>query len=149
MGLTSPNNLDHERHKRALRAEIARLRRRINRSWHDVEIETRRLADWRTYVRRYSGLATGAALATGFLLASRWRRSADQPARGMGMTLAAFVWRLAYPGLLRGAIRLVAEILSAPSVPGGPPRAPSSSSDTAQESVPFERPRRRAAGMGP
>ncbi|MHC4403869.1 MAG: hypothetical protein ACYTG0_29785 [Planctomycetota bacterium] len=69
---------DHQRAKRQLRAEIARLRRRIDGRIRSVGREGRRLTSWQTYVRRYPAHAVAAAMGMGLAVSSGlrggWRR---------------------------------------------------------------------------
>ena len=145
MGFTSPYDVEAERRKRALRAEIARLRRRINRSYRELDVETHRLVDWRTYARRYAPLATGAAFAAGLLLASNLKSLLGGRTRGRGVGLFSLAWRMAYPTLVRRAARLAAELLAAPRPEVTGPTI-GDESQQAEPSVAFEPPRRRAAG---
>lgn len=63
-------DVKHEEQKRALRAEAARLRRRIDRDLAGVSTETRRLISWRTYVKRYPLAALGGAFAVGLAISA-------------------------------------------------------------------------------
>lgn len=52
---------DVEKRKQALRADIARSRRRINHGLFALKEEKNQLTSWKTYVRRYpTGAAAGA-----------------------------------------------------------------------------------------
>lgn len=71
-------HVEHEEQKRALRAEAARLRRRIDRDLAGVSHETGRLISWRTYVARYPIAVLAAAFAIGLaasagLSRTRWK----------------------------------------------------------------------------
>ena len=72
-------NAELQRTQRELRARIGRLRRRIDGRVHAAGGEVRRLASWRTYVRRWPGNAVLAAFGSGLALAAglsarRWSR---------------------------------------------------------------------------
>jgi hypothetical protein len=58
-------DVESEQQKRALRAEAARLRRRIDRDLAGLSYETRRLTSWQTYVKRYPLAALGTTFAAG------------------------------------------------------------------------------------
>lgn len=57
-----------EQRKQALRAEIARLRRRIDRQIYAVRDEKAQLTSWKTYVRRYPAWAAAGAFVVGLAL---------------------------------------------------------------------------------
>lgn len=57
-----------EQRKQALRAEIARLRRRIDRQIYAVRDEKTQLTSWKTYVRRYPTWAAAGAFVVGIAL---------------------------------------------------------------------------------
>lgn len=65
-----PQDVTHQRAKRALRLRIGRLRRRIDRRARSVEREGRRLASWRTYVERFPAQAVLAAFGFGLAVSS-------------------------------------------------------------------------------
>ena len=72
-------NPDPVRRKRLLRLRIARLRRRVDGRAHRLRREGRRLASWKTYVRRYPAyfllIAAGLGLtASAGLGRGRWLR---------------------------------------------------------------------------
>ena len=71
-------DVDHRQSKRALRLQIGRLRRRIDRRVRSLEREGRRLTSWRTYVEQYPAYAVLAALGLGLAasagLARGWPR---------------------------------------------------------------------------
>ena len=50
-----------------IRSEMARIRHALGPHAQEVVGETRRLVDWRTYVREYPWACVGAAIAIGFL----------------------------------------------------------------------------------
>ncbi len=50
-----------------IRNEMARIRRALGPHAQQVVGETRRLVDWRTYIREYPWACVGAAIAIGFL----------------------------------------------------------------------------------
>lgn len=56
--------------KRRLRSAIARSRRRIDRRLHASSRAVGQLASWRTYARRWPGLALATGLALGWILAA-------------------------------------------------------------------------------
>lgn len=58
-------DIDNRRTRRALRLEIGRLRRRIDRRVRSLEREGLRLTSWRTYVERYPAYAVAAAFGIG------------------------------------------------------------------------------------
>lgn len=71
--------VEHEEEKRALRAEAARLRRRIDRDLTGVSHEAGRLLSWQTYVKRYPLATLGGAFAVGLgvsaaISRSNWKR---------------------------------------------------------------------------
>ncbi len=66
-----PTSSSHdEAEKRRLRLAIARSRRRIDRHLHGSGKAVGQLASWRTYARRWPGLALAAGLALGWILAA-------------------------------------------------------------------------------
>lgn len=69
------STLEQLAERRALRAEIARQRRRINQSVVDVQREGRRLVSWRTYAARYPVAALGASFAAGLAISAGLPRS--------------------------------------------------------------------------
>jgi hypothetical protein len=80
---------------RSLRRRIARRRRQIDHRIHNARRELRRLASWRTHLKRYPGGALAAAFGVGLALSgglggrrlSRWigrrmvRRAVDRAGR--------------------------------------------------------------------
>jgi hypothetical protein len=70
---------------RQLRLRIARLRRRVDRRVRAAGDRARELVEWRTYVRRYPGLAVLAALGAGVTLSAVWSRA--RLGRWLGMRL--------------------------------------------------------------
>jgi hypothetical protein len=72
-------DVEHEEAKRRLRAEAARLRRRIDRHLTGVSSETARLMSWQTYVKRYPLATLSAAFGVGLAVSagisrSNWKR---------------------------------------------------------------------------
>ena len=65
---------DHQRAARNLRLRIGRQRRRIDARVRSLQRQGRRLASWRTYVRRYPGYAVLAALGLGLSAGAGPRR---------------------------------------------------------------------------
>lgn len=51
-----------------IRSEMARIRHALGPHAQEVVGETRRLVDWRTYVREYPWACVGAAMAVGFFI---------------------------------------------------------------------------------
>jgi len=96
-----PPDRDLATSRRELRLRIARLRRRIDRRVRAVAAEGRRLASYRTYVRRHPGRAVLAALGIGVAAGlavpgRRWprhlglrllRRSAEKLVADLGVEL--------------------------------------------------------------
>ena len=72
-------DVDLESKKRMLRAEAARLRRRIDRDLTGASLETRRLLSWQTYVKRYPLATLAGAFGVGLTASavisrSNWKR---------------------------------------------------------------------------
>ncbi|HUY91091.1 MAG TPA: hypothetical protein VMV10_20300 [Pirellulales bacterium] len=72
-------DVEHEEAKRKLRAEAARLRRRIDRDLAGASVETKRLLSWQTYVKRYPLAALAGAFGIGLAASavisrSNWKR---------------------------------------------------------------------------
>lgn len=72
-------DVEREQAKRELRAEAARLRRRIDRDMAGASFETKRLLSWQTYVKRYPIAALAGAFGIGLtasavLSRSNWKR---------------------------------------------------------------------------
>jgi hypothetical protein len=72
-------DVEHEEQKRKLRAEAARLRRRIDRDLAGASYETRRLLSWQTYVKRYPLATLAGAFGVGLTVSavisrSNWKR---------------------------------------------------------------------------
>ncbi len=72
-------HVEHEEEKRALRAEAARLRRRIDRDLTSVAQDTKYLLSWQTYVKRYPLATLGGAFAIGLGVSAavsrtRWKQ---------------------------------------------------------------------------
>ncbi|MHB8901084.1 MAG: hypothetical protein ACYC6Y_20235 [Thermoguttaceae bacterium] len=65
--------MSHESEKRRLRLAIARSRRRIDRRLRGSSTAAGRLASWKTYARRWPGLALAAGLGAGWILAAGFR----------------------------------------------------------------------------
>lgn len=63
----------HETEKRRLRIAIARSRRRIDRKLRGANRAAGHLASWKTYARRWPGLALAAGLGIGWILAAGLR----------------------------------------------------------------------------
>ncbi|MBX7165590.1 MAG: hypothetical protein K1X74_04510 [Pirellulales bacterium] len=61
--------------KRELRAEIGRLRRRVDRRLQTTRGELRGLVSWQSQVRRHPAWTVGLGLGLGWLLAGGWNRS--------------------------------------------------------------------------
>lgn len=76
---------DLQHRKRALRLEIGRLRRRIDRHARAAQREGERLLSWRTVVRRLPGNAMLAAFGLGLALAAGL--SARSTARWLGLKM--------------------------------------------------------------
>jgi hypothetical protein len=72
-------------HKRELRMQIGRMRRRINNRIYAARREGRRLLSWREYVNRYPGYTMLAAFGVGLAASGRFRRG--QLLRTLGMHL--------------------------------------------------------------
>jgi ElaB/YqjD/DUF883 family membrane-anchored ribosome-binding protein len=90
--------LDRQRARRELRLRIARQRRRIDRRVRGLEREGRRLASWRTYVRRYPAQALAAAAGLGLIVSAGlgrgWPRLVGaQLTRRAVVRLVARLWR--------------------------------------------------------
>jgi hypothetical protein len=66
--------MQQDQEKRQLRLQVGRLRRQIDRDLHAIGAESRVLASWRTYVRRYPIPSVLAALGTGLVLSMGLRR---------------------------------------------------------------------------
>ena len=66
-------DLQHEAEKRRLRSAIARSRRRIDRRLRGSRKAAGRLTSWRTYARRWPGLALAVGLGAGWILAAGLR----------------------------------------------------------------------------
>ena len=62
-----------EAEKRRLRTAIARSRRRIDRRVRNSSKATGRLTSWKTYVKRWPGVALVAGLGLGWILAAGMR----------------------------------------------------------------------------
>jgi hypothetical protein len=72
-------DVEHEEEKRKLRAEAARLRRRIDRDLAGASYETKRLLSWQTYVKRYPLPTLAGAFGIGLTASavisrSNWKR---------------------------------------------------------------------------
>jgi hypothetical protein len=72
-------DVEQEEAKRQLRAEAARLRRRIDRHLSGVSTEASRLTSWQTYVKRYPLATLSAAFGVGLAVSagisrSNWKR---------------------------------------------------------------------------
>ena len=72
-------DVEHEEEKRKLRAEAARLRRRIDRDLAGASYETKRLLSWQTYVKRYPLPTLAGAFGIGLTVSavisrSNWKR---------------------------------------------------------------------------
>lgn len=72
-------DVEQEEAKRQLRAEAARLRRRIDRHLSGVSTEASRLTSWQTYVKRYPLATLSAAFGVGMAVSagisrSNWKR---------------------------------------------------------------------------
>ena len=76
---------EEERKRRELPRRIGRLRRRIDARIRASQREARRLASWRTYVRRSPGNAVLGALGVGLALSAGL--SARRLSRWLGMRL--------------------------------------------------------------
>lgn len=103
MGEAPNTTSDILRHKRMLRAEIARSRRRIDVAVRGVRREAGRLSSWQTYVRRFPGGAIGVAFGVGLLLSAGLR-----PTRVVRWLGAGIVRR----ATRRSASQLMAELAS-------------------------------------
>jgi hypothetical protein len=62
-------DVERERAKRQLRAEIALSRVAVIDQWTDLKEQRRRLTSWRTYVGRFPTATLAAAFAVGLLIA--------------------------------------------------------------------------------
>lgn len=89
---------EFERNKRLLRLRIARLRRRMDGRVHGLQAQGRRLASWKTYVRRYPGYAVLAAAGLGLAFSAGLRRGGWT--RMLGLQLV----RRASRGVLAGVV---------------------------------------------
>ena len=72
-------DVEPEEEKRKLRAEAARLRRRIDRDLAGASYETKRLLSWQTYVKRYPLPTLAGAFGIGLTASavisrSNWKR---------------------------------------------------------------------------
>ncbi len=85
--------------KRELRAQSARLRRRINTDVHGMIREQARLRSWRTWVRRFPMPAMAAAFGVGLAAAMGLRRTKSTQRN----VFESFVSSWAVPRLLRWA----------------------------------------------
>lgn len=71
--MATPFGQQNEAEKRRLRTAIARSRRRIDRKLRGTEKAALDLASWKTYARRWPGLALAAGLGVGWVLAAGLR----------------------------------------------------------------------------
>jgi hypothetical protein len=108
--------IDPQRARRDLRLRIGRLRRRIDRRIRALEREGRRLASWRTYVRRYPAHAVLAAMGLGLAVSAGPRGGWG---RQVGMHLLRRMGK-------RGGDRIWSELerIWRESKPEGPPPEP-------------------------
>jgi len=67
--MSSTIDQQHDAEKRRLRTAIARSRRRIDRKVRNSSKATGRLTSWRTYAKRWPGVALAAGLGFGWILA--------------------------------------------------------------------------------
>ncbi|MDZ4783111.1 MAG: hypothetical protein SGJ19_22935 [Planctomycetia bacterium] len=91
--MSASNPAEHLRLRRELRMEIARRRRAINASFHEVKAAGRRAFSWQNQVARHPL----AALATAFGVG--WAMSAGLPRRGWLRWLAAWGAKTAFANL--------------------------------------------------
>jgi hypothetical protein len=107
-------DVELENRKRQLRAESARLRRRIDSDLAGVRGETSELVSWRTYVRRFPVASLAAAFGVGLILAAgfsprRWSRwlghkavTAALAGIKAGVLAELLAWNESRPGGKRG-----------------------------------------------
>ena len=90
--------------KRAVRLEISRLRRRIDRRLHALGREGRQAVSWRSWARHYPAYALVAAFGTGLAASFLFRRGE------WAQTLARQFARRAVDRVLNAAVREFSEM---------------------------------------
>ena len=85
--------------KRAIRLEIGRLRRRIDRRLDALGRDAQQAVSWQSWARRYPAYTLAAAFGIGLAAATLFRR------REWAQTLARHVTRRAVDRLLKAAVR--------------------------------------------
>jgi hypothetical protein len=109
--------LDSDRRKRDLRLRIGRLRRRLDARARATQGHAARLVSWKTYVRRWPGLAVLAALGLGLSASAGLGRGRWGPR--LGLRLVRRVANKAGDRFWQEVQRLWTE--SAPDHPRQPP----------------------------
>jgi hypothetical protein len=89
--------------KRAIRLEIGRLRRRIDRRLESLERSGRQAVSWRSWARRYPAYALAAAFGIGLAASALFRRGE------WAKTLARHVTRRAVERFLKAAAGQLSE----------------------------------------